>query len=204
MRMRTSFFITFLTLAQFFLSDASAQIVYSGTLLKDKSKIYLVNEDKSAFLLKSEDKSVYNTLLSLETGDSAVLMAQLPQDQTLLVENVLRVGIQKILGMWVGKEEFLKFDDFDAFRTFEPNFQNDKLVGIHAQKFRYYLIPDTLGRFVISYTNNQSKEITAATLGLSDSKLMIEMIDNDTGKVKERKRYDRMLNNKDSAPTSPR
>lgn len=181
-----------------FAEHVFAQQVYSGTLLKDKTKIFLIDEEKNAYLLKSNDKDVYGTLMSLEQGDSAVLMASPPQNQTILVESLLRVGIQKILGMWMGKGDFLKFDNFDDFRTFEPNFENNKLVGISAQKFRYYLIPDSSGRFVISYTNSLSHEITAATLGISDSKLTIEMIDTDTGKVKERKRYERMINNKET------
>ena len=174
--------------------SAFAQQMYSGTLVKEKAKIYLLDDAKVTHLLKSDDKTVYNTLLSLETGDSVVLSGKQTGEQIIYVESLLRVGIQKILGMWMGKDEFLKFDNFDDFRSFEPNFENNKLVGIFAQKFRYYLIPDSSGRFVISYTNSQSYEIAAATISLSETKLAIDMIDNNTGKVKERKKYDRIIN----------
>lgn len=185
-----------------FTSAAYAENFYAGTIrFQTSGKISLIDENKTAYLIKTSNKALYSNLMALESGDAIMLTGDIAHSTiqndadmpTIYVNSVLRVGIQKILGMWVGKENFLKFDNFDDFRSFEPNFEQNKLIGVLAQKFKYYLVPDAQGRFVISYTNNQSANISVATVGLSDSKLTIETLDTNTGKITERKKYERLV-----------
>ncbi|MFN7905891.1 MAG: hypothetical protein ACK5P5_11980 [Pseudobdellovibrionaceae bacterium] len=181
-----------------------AQKLYSGSLMQKTEGIFLMDDQGGLFLLKSDDVAIYSNLKTLQTGDLVVLTSEPLREfnpkpvlktvpiPTIYVSSILRVGIQKILGVWRSKDDFLKFDNFDDFSAFHPQYQDNKLISMEARKFRYYLIPDISGRFVISFTNSQSNKISAATLDISDSRLTIEIIDNNTGQVTERKRYERL------------
>lgn len=142
----------------------------NGTFKTTNGNRYLVRANLEKLLLNATSMEVHKQLSMLENYDYMIVTA-IKSETILNVESIDFVGLQRILGRWLGKTYIWQFEDYSTL-TLTPR----KAFGILEElKFSYSIVPNEDKTWTLFMSN--PKIAKTATLKINKSIFTLDFLD---------------------------
>jgi hypothetical protein len=111
----------------------------------------------------------------LEDGDRLQIRAE-SRGQTLLVKDVIFVGLRRLVGLWMGDSTAVNFANFEDFAFFNLPRRNSVLSPI---RFQYSLAPSEGEEWLMIYSNESTAKTELATIIVEKAQITVDYIINE-------------------------
>jgi hypothetical protein len=174
----------------FLLTTFSFQFVlglqaFSGYMTKRGANYYFTPKSSELYYkIKPLTQDVKDNLSRLENGDFIAGNGTLDTtNKKLSIESVDYVGLNKILGPWIGTEGTMLFKDFSTMR-FTPRFRDinmDSRLTNYQKEFRYSITPSDGNEWGLFLSDDKST--TFATVEFTKNKVIMKIFESESGKI---------------------
>lgn len=166
----------------------AAADTFTGFLGKSSSNSdFSLKIDDEVFTVLPLTQEVKKTLTRLQSGDRIQLKAT-REDKRLLVQEILFVGLKRLVGLWISESSALNFPNYQdlfLFATFRRH-------NIHSPlKFQYTLSPADHDKWVMIFSEEKSARTEIAVILVEFHGITVDYIIDE--KTVQRVQYSRVF-----------
>ena len=111
----------------------------------------------------------------MEHGDRLQIRAE-PRGQRLIVKDVIFVGLQRLVGLWMGDSTAVNFANFEDFAFFNLPSRTSVLSPV---RFQYSLSPSEGEEWLMIYSSEASGKTELATIIVEKAQITVDYIINE-------------------------